>query len=222
MMQESRNWIARFSPPLVLALIACSVAHGQDVKSRYMPGTDFSKYRTYSWVRIEGAGYPDQIIDTEIMRSIDSQLVAKGLRKVETGAPDSAHAAGVPQAPALPQASGLTSTADSVQRANSAPKADLLIAYHVAIDRERQWTAFGSSFDRFPGAGWGTGTATATSSTVDVGTLVLNMYDPAAKQLVWAGSATNTISLSKKQEKNQKNLHKAMQKLLKDFPPTQR
>ena len=227
MRQESRNWIATFSPPLVLALIACSVAQGQDVKTRYMPGTDFSKYRTYSWVRIEGAGYPDQIIDTDIMRSIDAQLVGKGLTRVDTGTPDSAHAAGVPQpsalpqAPGLPQPSTLTPVANSAQTKNSAPKADLLIAYHVAIDRERQWNAFGS-FDRFPGSGFGMGTATATSSSIEVGTLVLDMYDPAAKKLVWAGTATKTISLSKKQEKNQKNLHKAMEKLLKDFPPTQK
>jgi hypothetical protein len=238
---QSRIWITRFTPKVLIALIGCSGVHGQDVKTRYMPGTDFSKYRTYCWVRIQGAAYPDQIIDTDIMRSIDSQLVAKGLTKVDCGTLDSASAAGVPQPPAppqlpdlsqlpglsrpssLPQPSGLRNTVDSGHTGDSANhNADLLIDYHVAIRQETQWNAFGSSFDRFAGLGWGTGSATATSSTLDVGTLVLNMYDPAAKQLVWAGSATKTISLSKKQEKNQKNLHKAMQKLLKDFPDGRR
>jgi Domain of unknown function (DUF4136) len=60
---------------------------------------------------------------------------------------------------------------------------------------------------------------TASSSTIDVGTLVLDMYDPASKQLVWTGSATKTINLSKNNEKNQKQLDKKMQKLLKNFPP---
>ena len=223
-----------------MALIACSIAHGQDVKTRYMPGTNFSKYRTYCWVRIEGAEYPDQIIDSDIMRSIDSELSAKGLTKAACGTPDAAPAAGYPQPPlppqlpgpsqlpalsrpsSLPQPSGFRNTTDSGHAADSAaPKADLLIAYHVAVRQETQWNAFGSGFDRGWPGGFGTASATATSSTIDVGTLVLNMYDPAAKQLVWAGTATKTISLSKKQEKNQKNLRKAMQKLLKDFPPKQ-
>lgn len=61
--------------------------------------------------------------------------------------------------------------------------------------------------------------ATATSSTMDIGTLVLDMYDPSSKQLVWTGRATKTIDPSNSQEKKQKNLDKAMQKLLKNFPP---
>ena len=59
----------------------------------------------------------------------------------------------------------------------------------------------------------------ATSSTINIGTLVLDFYDPSSKQLVWQGQATKTIDPSKSQEKNQRNLDKAMQKLLKDFPP---
>ena len=41
------------------------------------------------------------------------------------------------------------------------------------------------------GVRWG-GMGTATSSTINVGTLVLDMYDPATKQLVWAGHATGS------------------------------
>ena len=59
----------------------------------------------------------------------------------------------------------------------------------------------------------------ATQSTINVGSLVLDMYDPTTKQLVWTGTATKTIDPSSNQEKNEKNLNKAMQKLLKDYPP---
>jgi hypothetical protein len=45
------------------------------------------------------------------------------------------------------------------------------------------------------------------------------MYDPAMKQLVWRGSATKTIDPKADPEKRQKNLQKAMQKLLKNYPP---
>ncbi len=61
--------------------------------------------------------------------------------------------------------------------------------------------------------------ASAESSTINIGTLVLDMYDPSAKQLVWTGRATKTVDPSKNPEKNQKNLDKAMAKLLKNYPP---
>jgi hypothetical protein len=48
------------------------------------------------------------------------------------------------------------------------------------------------------------------------------MYDPSTKQLVWMGRATKTLASGNNQEKQRKNLDKAMQKLLKNFPPEQK
>ena len=95
--------------------------------------------------------------------------------------------------------------------------ADLYVAYQIAVDQEKQWNAYGMG----GGLRWG-GLATATSSTISVGTLVLDLYDPATKQLVWTGTATKTLDPSSNQEKNQRNLDKAMQKLLKNYPPKQK
>jgi Domain of unknown function (DUF4136) len=100
---------------------------------------------------------------------------------------------------------GLTKTSDE--------KADLYVGYQVAVDQEKQWNAWGT------GRGFGGGMGTATQSTINVGSLVVDMYDPNTKQLVWTGTATKTIDPSSNQEKNQKNLNKSMQKLLKDYPP---
>ena len=96
-------------------------------------------------------------------------------------------------------------------------KADLLVGYQIAVDQEKQWNAYGMG----GGVRW-SGMGTATSSTINVGTLVLDFYDPATKQLVWTGNATKTIDPSSNQEKNQKNLNKAMAKLLKNYPPKQK
>jgi hypothetical protein len=101
---------------------------------------------------------------------------------------------------------GLTKTTDD--------KADLYLGYQIAVDKEKQWNAYGMG----GGVRWG-GMANATSSTINVGTLVLDMYDPATKKLVWTGNATKTIDPSSNQEKNQKSLDKAMAKLLKNYPP---
>lgn len=91
--------------------------------------------------------------------------------------------------------------------------ADLYVGYQIAVDQEKQWNAWGSG-GRIMG-----GMASATSSTISIGTLVLDMYDPSSKQLVWQGNASKTIDPKGSQEKNEKNLNKAMAKLLKNFPP---
>ncbi len=89
---------------------------------------------------------------------------------------------------------------------------DLYIDYQTAVDHERQFDAWTM------GPRW-SGMARATTSRVDVGTLVLSIYDPARKQLVWRGSVTKTLNPGKDPDKNYKNLEKTIAKLLKDFPP---
>jgi hypothetical protein len=170
--------MAKLGIGLIVALLACGAAAGQDVTTNSMPGTDFTKYHTYKWVTIQGATYPNQIVDAQIKNSIDSQLAAKGLTKTD------------------------------------GDKADLYIGYQASVDKEKQWNAYGTG-----GLRWGGGMANASSSTISVGTLVLDMYDPSTKQLVWTGRATKTIDPNASQEKRQKNLDKAMQKLLKNYPP---
>src|ERR1700747_3176461 len=94
-------------------------------------------------------------------------------------------------------------------------KADLYIGYQSSVHQETHWDAWGSR-------AFGMGMGSWTSSTISVGTLVLDMYDPASKELVWTGSATKTIDPSANHEKNIKNLNKSMAKLLKNYPPKQK
>ena len=96
-------------------------------------------------------------------------------------------------------------------------KVDLYVGYQVAVHQEKQWNAYGMG----GGLRWG-GMASATSSTINVGTLVLDMYDPGTKQLVWTGNATSTIDPGSNQQKNMAKLNKAMAKLLKNYPPKQK
>jgi hypothetical protein len=91
--------------------------------------------------------------------------------------------------------------------------ADIYICYQIAVDRERQWNAFGTGGLRFGGMG------TATSSAINNGTMILDIYDPSAKQLIWQGAATKTLNPSSNEQKNLKNLAKVVAKLMKNFPP---
>ena len=93
--------------------------------------------------------------------------------------------------------------------------ADMYVGYQVSVNKEKEWNAYGTG----GGWGWGGGMATATQSTIAVGSVALDFYDPATKQLIWRGVATKTLNPSSNQEKNEKNLDKAMEKLLKHFPP---
>lgn len=195
MRKEIRNWTAKwFGPVFVMVLMACTVTYGQDVRTNFRPGTDFSKYHTYKWAKeVNGAPsvgiHPDQILDSQIKQAIDSQMAAKGFTQVD------------------------------------ANNADLLLGYEIGVHQEKEWNASALGWGAGgPGWGWGpwgmeSASGTANSSTINVGTLVLTVYDPAAKQLVWIGAAQHAIDPPKQQDKNQKNLNKGAQKLLKDFPP---
>jgi Domain of unknown function (DUF4136) len=65
-------------------LMLCFVSAGaQEIRFNFLPGTNFAKYRTYKWVQIPNAQYPNQLIDGQIKQAIDGQLALKGLSKTE-------------------------------------------------------------------------------------------------------------------------------------------
>ena len=81
MIREVRTKMATLMMALIVALLTGSAALAQDVSTNSMPGTDFTKYHTYKWITIEGAKYPNQIVDAQIKTSIDSQLARKRLNQ---------------------------------------------------------------------------------------------------------------------------------------------
>ena len=63
------------------------------------------------------------------------------------------------------------------------------------------------------------GMGSAESSTITNGMLAVDFYDPTSKQLVWRGTAAQTLNPSGNQQKDMDRLNKAVAKLLKHFPP---
>ena len=92
----------------------------------------------------------------------------------------------------------------------------------VAIGITRNQQTLNTFYDGF-GGGWrwrglgGFGESTTTVDTYKTGTLVIDLFDAKTKNLVWRGSATDT--LSNNSDKNIKNLDKSVQKLFEHFPP---
>jgi hypothetical protein len=164
-------------------------AWGQDVRYNFAADANFSKYKTFKWVQIKGADPLDQITDGQLKNAVNQELATKGLTKTE----------------------GET--------------ADLYVGYQVSLGKEKQITTFDSGYGYGPGwrggyygGGLG-GISTSTTSTIVIGQVDLDLYDPAAKQLVWRGTASKTLDTKAKPEKREKNLRKGVAKLLKNYPP---
>lgn len=64
-------------------LLWVTSAAAQDIRYNYVRGTDFSKYKTYKWVNVPNAQYPNQILDGQIRQAIEAQMALKGLSKTE-------------------------------------------------------------------------------------------------------------------------------------------
>ena len=162
----------------------------QDVRYNFDSSANFAAFKTYKWVEIKGADHPNQLVEKQIRDALDAELATKGLEKTDS---------------------------DS---------ADLYIAYQTAISSEKQFTSYNTGWGYGPGWGGGwyrggmsTGMTTGSTSTIYIGQLVVDMYESSKKDLVWRGTATKTIDPKAKPEKQQNNLRKAVQKLLKNYPP---
>jgi Domain of unknown function (DUF4136) len=178
---------------LGMLLFGVTASLAQDVRYDFDREKDFSKYKTYKWVPVKEADQVDELTAKQLMNAVDTELAKKGLEKTDQ---------------------------DS---------ADLYVAYQTAIGTEKQFTSYNTGWGYGPG--WGPGwyghnygglsssTTYGSTSTVYVGQLDLSMYDSVQKQLVWRGTASKTLDPKAKPEKKQKNITKAVQKLLKNFPP---
>jgi len=174
-----------------LVCLAVSCALGQDVRYNFDKNTDFSKLKTYKWVILKDAPTANDLVTKQLKDAVDAELARKGLTRIDD---------------------------DS---------ANLFIGYQAGIGQEKQFTSFSSDWGY--GGGWyrggwygpggGMSTTTGSTSTIYVGQLVLDMYDSVNRDLVWRGVASKTLDPKAKPDKQEKNLTKAVKKLLKNYPP---
>ena len=164
-----------FCATLILVLSAISLA--QTVYVDYNHHTDFTKFKTYAWGQKDNPNaIQDSIMVQSAQQSIDSQLAAKGLQKVQ-----------------------------------ESQNPDLIVVTSSGMKQQTSYNAWGTGGWRFGG-----GTASITPETSEIGTLVVDIYDANGKQMVWRGISQGT--LSKKGEKNEKELNKAIDKMFKQYP----
>jgi hypothetical protein len=95
------------------------------------------------------------------------------------------------------------------------------VVYSNTIHDQKE--VVGNNYGFGPGWGWGYwGPSQVTYNTyvTKQGTLVVELADAKDKQILWRGSATDTISDNS--NKNISNLDKAVVKLFKNYPPKQK
>jgi hypothetical protein len=185
------NRLSQIALLLGLLLAWSATAAAQDIRYNFLPGTDFTKYKTYKWVKVPNAQYPNAILDEQIMKAIDAQLGLKGLSKTEDN----------PDLYITYQAA-----INQEKQWNS---------YSTGGDNWG-WGGWGGWGGRGMG---GMSTTTTTSQTINIGTLSCDIYDVGSKKQIWRGDATKTLGSGKDPAKVDKNLNKAMAKLFKKYPP---
>jgi Domain of unknown function (DUF4136) len=182
---------ARLIFPLVLLLASAGSALAQDIRYNFDKEANFSTFKTYKWVVIKGAQQLSDLADRQVKAAVDAELAKKGLTKTDSDT------------------------------------ADLYIGYQAAVGQEKQYTSFDTGWGYGPGwgggwyggGGYGGGMSSGTTSTIYVGQLALDMYASQPHKLVWRGVASKTLDTEAKPEKQEKNLNKAVAKMLKKYPP---
>ncbi len=162
---------------------------GLQVQTDYDPEADFAGWETYRWAERTDEGRQDPRVYNDITASRVKLAVNRAL-----------------------EAKGY--------REVSSGSADFVVAWHGAIDEQVSV----NTVNTYYGYGWGwygpgVGTSQTYVNTWNEGTLVIDIVDVSANQLVWRGMGTDTLGGEKSPEETQRLLDQATAKIMADFPP---
>jgi hypothetical protein len=166
--------------------LGCATAK---VTTEYNQKTDFAAYKSYSWIDT-GAGQEqapairNPAVVAIVRQSMDRELAAKGLAKVEGGQPD------------------------------------LLVAVHGMAKDRIEVQSYGYAYSPYGYYGGPFGAPVAYGSSVQQyrdGTLLVDLVDARSKELVWRGTASDTVS---DPAQVQSVVANAIHRLMAEYPPS--
>ena len=173
-----------------VALLAIGCAPSVSVKQDYDKEANFAALKTYDWMQPP----------TTAVGSVKAALERNTLldKRVRTSISEQLAAKGYRQDSANP---------------------DFYVVYHTGVEDKVNVTDWGYSY-----AGYGRYYGYGAPSNIDVyqykeGTLIVDVIDAKAKQLVWRGFATGTVNPDAKQEQREKKLNDAIARMMAQFPP---
>jgi len=173
----------------LIVIAAAPFTYAQKVKVGYDKGTDFSKYKTYTWAKPETPVTRPLLYQT-VVGTIDQELQAKGLERTEKdGDLTLISAGGMEYGSDLP-------TGSPILPVYGGPPPDM---------NATMWTGANTS-------------SAALGPIVAKGTLILEFVDRSYNKVVWSGVVTRTFDPEQK-DKGLVLAQNAVAKLLKGFPP---
>ncbi len=99
---------------------------------------------------------------------------------------------------------------------------DVWLAAHGRLSKETQINTYNTGW----GYGWGwyggMGMSTSTVSEIPVGTLIVDLVDGKKKELVWRGTATDTLQTHASPEDREKKLREVAAQLFASYPPARK
>jgi hypothetical protein len=159
------------------------------VRYNFDKSANFAAFKTYKWVVIKGATPLGDLAERQFKAVVDAELAPMGLCKTDSDT------------------------------------ADLYIGYQAAVSQEKEYTSYDTGWGYGPGwygGGWyggAGGMTTGQTTTIYIGQLALDMYSSSPHALVWRGAASKTLDPKASPGKQEKNLQKAVAKLLRNYPP---
>lgn len=188
-------------PALFITVLMLLQACANTIESSvdYNPKTDFSSLRTFAWlpeqtrgVSSEAASY--RFVDSTVRSAVDRNLRARGFTPASEGKPD------------------------------------FYVNYYVWAETKltddpyaglRNWSHRVGTFDtaRYPGYEY---ERSLNPREYEEGTLVVTVLDPESEREIWRGTAKDLVKQSDIERKTGDKIDRAVNKILKDFPPKQR
>ncbi len=176
-------------------LIICGACSTLSVNTDYNPAYDFTKLKTYAWLDSGKAPGSDARINNDLVRdrvraAVERILAARGYLKTSPAA------------------------------------ADFRVSWLGGIEKKLQvnsidhfYSSYGyGALARDPFRG-GRAMHTMTTREYEVGTLIIDILDPADHKLIWRGTGEDRIRGTGDPEKTTRGINDAVDAIMKTFPP---
>jgi hypothetical protein len=176
----------------VLLVSACS---GISVNQDFSPGADFTGLTSWDWMpsgdRVGDDPRADNpLLDQRIRTAVETQMLAKGFRKVDSGEPN--------------------------LRVGYHLILDDRVDYETVNTYYGSAWGYRGVYGRY---GPAMGTSQTYSREYTMGTLIIDFFDVGSRELVWRGSAEGKINEYNDPQEKQERANLAVQKILDQFPP---
>jgi len=158
------------------------------VTTDYAEGTEFSEFRTFTYRDSDNSvATSSPLVHRRIVNAIQQGMTSSGLVEVDENP-------------------------------------DVYVTYYGSTDQQTHFHTTYSGVDTWSGSrrsrhgvGFGVTTSTTRPTTVEQGTLVIDVWDASRNEMIWRGVATSTLSSNP--ERNTRTINRAVERAFRNFPP---